>query len=153
MALPRILRPNNKGFTLIEIVIVIAILAVIFSFGLFISFDFYKSYSFGSEKNVIVSILQKARNQSLNNINQLPHGVHFEASPSLTYTIFEGASFSSSSPNNIPIGASYNVTIADLPFDVIFAQLSATSTNRIITVTSNGKSYDITINSEGRIDW
>src|SRR3989344_3331593 len=78
----------SRGFTLVEILIVVAILVVIFSFGLFISFDFYKSYSFHSEKSTIVSILQKARNQSLNNINESRHGVHFSASP-LQYIIFE----------------------------------------------------------------
>src|SRR5438105_2008049 len=80
------LKKNTAGFTLIEIIIAIAILAIILTLGLFISFDFYKSYAFRSEKNIIVSVLQKARGQALNNINQARHGVSFQSGQ---YIIFE----------------------------------------------------------------
>ena len=62
MELHKDLIQDSKGFTLVEILIAIALLIVILSLGLFISFDFYKNYAFRSEKNIIVSILQKARN-------------------------------------------------------------------------------------------
>ncbi len=142
---------KQGGFTLIEIVIVIAILAVVFSFGLFISLDFYKNYSFGSEKNVIVSVLQKARSQSLNNINQTKHGVRFDTNG---YALFEGPTFTGST-NTFTIPSGYNTTVSVVPAgDIIFDQLSGTtSAAKTVTVTSNGKSYTITINREGRIDW
>src|SRR5258706_4507626 len=87
MASPNTSR-QSKGFTLVEIAIVIILLMTIISLGLFISFDFYKNFAFRSEKSTIISILQKARSQSLNNIDEVRHGVHFAASP-LTYIVFE----------------------------------------------------------------
>src|SRR5439155_93802 len=79
---------SENGFTLIEIMIAVGILAIIATLGLFVSFDFYKGYAFRSEKSIVVSTLQKARDESLSNINQTRHGVHFGASP-LQYIIFE----------------------------------------------------------------
>ena|SRR5260221_110150 len=155
MVLHSILRQSrNSGFTIIEIIITIAILIIILSFGLFISFDFYKNYSFRSERNIIISVLQKARDQSLNNIDQTSHGVHFEANPNLKYTIFEGSSYDQDNQNNLVVNASYGISITSLilPFDVIFDQLSGVSSDEIITIYDGFKSYNITVNSEGKID-
>src|SRR3989344_6188897 len=88
MVSPKILHQNN-GFTLIEIIISMAILATIAGLGLFMSFDFYKSYAFRGEKNTLVSVLQKARDQSLHNINQTRHGARVSTQPLLQYTLFE----------------------------------------------------------------
>ena len=157
------MKKNQKycaGFTLIEIIISIAILGIIAALGLFISMDFAKGYNFRSEKNVVVSLLQKARGESLNNIDQTRHGVHFQASP-LKYIIFECptatpqcASYTSNS-NDLVIDPSYNVSITNpsLPFDVIFNQLDGTSNALAIVVDDGTKSYTISINAEGRIDW
>lgn len=154
--------PRNKGFTLVEILVALALLVIIFSFGLFISFDFYKSYAFGAEKSIIVSVLQKARSQSLNNINQAKHGVRFEKSPGLKYIIFEGSSYDPNNSNNITIGSSFGISITNpvLSFEVVFDQLSGncitsncSTSLLIITVSDGTKSYDITLNSEGRINW
>ncbi len=168
MALPNIYRQNNKGFTLIEILVVMAILAAIIGFGLLISFDAYKSYSFSAEKNNLITILQKARNQSLDNINQTRHGVHFQASP-LTYVLFECPSTNpqctayAPSSKDVTIDVSYAVSITDpvpLPFDIVFDQLNGncvtsncTTKPLNITLSSAGKFHTISINSEGRIDW
>src|ERR1044072_4262622 len=81
---------RNRGFTLIEILITIGLIGLIAALGLFISLNFYKNYSFRSERNVIVSILQKARSQSMDNIDEQRHGVHFFINGGkLTYLLFE----------------------------------------------------------------
>lgn len=159
MELPNTYHQNN-GFTLIEILVVMAILTVIISFGLLISFDTYKSYSFSAEKSNLVTILQKARNQSQDNINQTRHGVHFEVNP-LTYTLFEGSDYATSTKRiEIPVSYAVSITAPALPFDVIFDQLSGScvTTNCTtkplnITLSSNGKFHTISVNSEGKIDW
>lgn len=154
------------GFTLLEIIVSIAILALIASLGLFISLDFFKNYSLRSEQNVIVSLLQNARSQSLNNIDQVRHGMHFESIP-LRYILFEcpaltpqcGSYIANSS--DLTTHFSYNISITNpvLPFDVIFDQLSGDCINCSSPVNINisdingVKNYIITINSEGRIDW
>jgi|SRR3989344_3122022 len=154
---------KRAGFTLIEILVSIAILAVIASLGLFISMDFFRSYSFRSEESVIVSVLQKARSESMNNIDQSRHGVHFITGH---YVIFECPSictiYPGSNSSDLIINTSYGSTISPpaLPFDVIFEQLTGncvtlncSSAPLTITATDNGKTQDIVVNSEGRIDW
>jgi len=148
MALPK--TSIHKGFTLVEIIIVLAIFTLIISLGAFMSLDFYKSYSFRSEKYQLVSILQKARSQALNNINQTPHAVHIESGG---YTFFEGNNFQSST-NKIFFESNGNVSHSGMT-DVIFGQLTG---NAIVSggdlVLHDGVHQDIiiSINNEGRID-
>ncbi len=167
---------GSRGFTLVEILIAIAILAVILSLGLFISFDFYRKYAFSSEKNIILSVLQKARSQSMNNIDEKQHGVHFFLDTgnnnTLTYTVFECSSpcteYPGSNNSDFSVAASYKSSMStpNLPFDVIFNQLNGdcvVSTganpfncdpvNQQIILNDGSKTYNITVNSEGRIDW
>ena len=145
---------------MIEIVVAIAILAMILGLGLFISLDFAKSYNFRSERSTIVSILQKARGESINNIGQTRHGVRFESSP-LKYIIFECPSVTpqctsyTAEPTDSPIDSSYGISVTNpsLPFNVIFNQLDGTTNSTSIVVNDGTKSYTISVNSEGRIDW
>ncbi|MEK7664226.1 MAG: prepilin-type N-terminal cleavage/methylation domain-containing protein [Patescibacteria group bacterium] len=159
---------QDKGFTLVELLVGIALLAIIVSLGLFLSFDFYRNFSVSSQANTIVSILQKARSQSLNNINQARHGVHFEDSSGLKYILFEcPAGIPCASYNlsysGFEVKPAYGISLANsLPLDVIFDQLSGCLSSTVndcsqsqITITVNGgvNPYNININSEGRIDW
>jgi len=159
---------DSQGFTLIEILIVIMLLGIMFMLGLFISFDFYRNYSFRSEKDNIISILQKARSESLNNINQRRHGIHFTNTGK--YIIFECNSTipqcytyaDADKSKDIIIESTYNITISGTPFDVVFEQLSgsyctnmacSTASPLSINISDGINSYSININSEGRIDW
>ena len=154
MRLPKLLanKISTRGFTLIEILVVSAIISVLAGAGLLMGFDVYRSYSFHSELNTIVTILEKARSRSLANINQLPHGVHFDSEG---FTLFEGRIFDSASPSNVFIskGGSADVQASA---DVVFTQLSGEvdETAEIQVVDSNSsRSFTITVNEEGRINW
>ena len=160
---------DKQGMTLVEIIIAISILALVASLGLFLNLDFAKSYNFRSEKNTIVSLLQRARGESLNNINQSRHGVHFQDSP-MKYIIFECPPTPPASPctsyvsssNDLIISSSYNISIMSppspsLPFDIVFEQLNGNCVNCsspiTIQVNDASKSYNISVISEGIIDW
>ena len=69
---------NYSGFTLIEMLVSMGIIILIAGFGLFLSMDFYRGYLFHYEKDLVISILQKARSQSLANIDEKPHGVYID---------------------------------------------------------------------------
>lgn len=178
MKSPRISIPEKnleKGFTLVELMVVVGLSSLMFILGMIISMEFYRSYSHRSEVNVIASILQKARSQSMNNINQVRHGVRFQFNP-LKYIIFECptstpkcTNYTTASSTDLIINPSYASSISNpspLPFDVIFDQLSGNcvvssgltsftcdSVNQPITISDGFKSYSITVNSEGQIDW
>ena len=156
---------SRKGFTLVEVLVILAILLVIIGLGLFLSFDFYKNYAFYSEGTTIVSILQKARSQSINNIDETRHGVHFATSP-LKYIIFECKSAipqcssytDADTAKDISMDSSYDVLLSG-GVDIVFTQLEGscvgctTSPDTTITISHDSKSYNIKINGEGKIDW
>ncbi len=153
-----------KGFTLIELLVVIGLLGIIAALGLFISMDFYRSYAFRSERSTIVSVLQKARSQSMNNIDEKRHGVRFQGSP-LQYVLFECSgctTYPGSNSTDQVISGSYNVSITSpaLPLDIVFDQLngncisaSCATALQSLNVTDSGKTYHISISPIGQIDW
>jgi len=152
------LNKKNKGFTLVEIIIALGLMSIVVALGLFASFDLFRGSSLASERDVIVSILQRARSESLNNINQTRHGVHFTGvKPNLKYVLFEcnpAPQCSSYTPSSADATttSSYGFSITT-PADIIFAQLTGTSTDATITMADGRSTSTITINSEGRINW
>src|SRR5690242_7099477 len=100
--------------------VVIGILAVITAYGLFTSMDFWKNYSFRSERNLIVSILQEARMEAMTNINQTSHGVYFEAAE---YVAFEGPLYNPLNPTNKKFPANGTLQKSGM-IEVRFDQLS-----------------------------
>jgi prepilin-type N-terminal cleavage/methylation domain-containing protein len=141
-------RDNSSGFTIIEIIISVGILLVLASLGLFISMDFYRSYSLNYEENLVVGIIQRARSQAMANIDQTQHGACLIGS---NYMISEGSTCTG--------GATFpkaNAAKVTWPTPIIFNQLDGTCSACPLTVTisSSGKaSASININNEGRIDW
>ena len=146
----------NQGFTLIEVILALAVMGIIFGLGLFVSSDFYRTYSFQYERNLLVSVLEKARNQAVNNINQHEHGVYLGGSD---YVIFAGvsplsyASRITSLDNTVT--ASPRLTRSGLN-TVIFKQLSGdidpASTGTIV-ITDGLHTASISLNAVGQISW
>ena len=81
-----------QGFSLVELLIVVAIIVTISGLGLFVGLDFYKTYALNSERDVMIGILMKARNKAANNFNQSAHGMFINSNG---YTVFQGPSYAS----------------------------------------------------------
>lgn len=140
-----------KGFTLIEVLIVIAILAGLAGLGLFVSIDFYKSYAFHSERNIVVSIIQKVRSQSLANINESKHGVYFGTN---NYVIFQGENYASRNATYDEIIQANSLVSHSGLTEIVFDQLTGLPAATASIVLSDGlRSSTISIGNEGRIDW
>lgn len=154
---PRINRrpdASSRGFTLVEMLITAALMAIVFSLALFFSADSYRAYSFHNERDLAVSLLQKARAQAMANINQAPHGLHVDNTDN-RYAIFEGTSFNPLAAANIYIPfAAPNIDHAGMA-DVIFNQLNAgiASVPAGWHFTDGIRTSDINFNPEGRIAW
>lgn len=153
------IRCPSKGFTLIETIIAIGILGLILGLGLLATFDSFRGYMFRSERSTLVSILSRARNESLANINQISHGVCYD-NPSHSYTIFQGAGYVYGAPENVVIEGSAVTTISAPSIffctsnsGIVFSQLAGTTTPVDIVVTQSNRTSTISINYEGTINW
>lgn len=151
MKLPSIFSPDQKrGFTLIEILLVIALVGLLSGFTIVAGTDFYRGYAFRSEVDLAVAALQKARSQALSNLNQTAHGVHLAGDG---YTVFEGPTFNPAAPTNALVPIQWAAAPAD-PVDISFEQLSATTASATVVLTDgHSRTVRITVNREGRISW
>ncbi len=138
-----------RAFTLIEIVVVLAIFSVLILSGLFMSMDTLRGTLHRSERDVVVSLLQKARSRALANMHQSPWGVCY-IEPS--YIVFRGTLCAPELPTNEPVPASSaNPGVFSSP--IVFSQLSATTTGGTVTLVQDGRTSVVTVNAEGAIDW
>lgn len=156
MKLPSILNHNNRGFTLIEVLIGIAILSALIGLGLFLSMDFYRTFTSQADKSMFISILQKARTQSLSNINQREHGVKLVGG---NFILFQGPSYDgrdASFDEIFPANPAMAV-VWPAPSEVVFGRLSGNVDASFligdIIITSHGRTATISFNTEGRIDY
>jgi prepilin-type N-terminal cleavage/methylation domain-containing protein len=152
--LPRAL---PRGFSFIEVLVVLGLFAILGGLALFVSMDTYRGSNFRTERDLVVGILQHARALAVNNTcmgtctNGLPHGVHIENS---SYTIFQGAY-----DQNAPTNARFTANTLFSPTattEIIFFQLAGTTTCSACTVTisdGTGHTSTITVTAEGQITW
>ena len=142
----------HQGFTLLEVLIIVVLIGIFSTLGLFITIDFYKSYSFKAELNTVVSLLHKARADSLNNNNQTNHGLHID-SIQKKYILYEGDRYDTVGKNNQEYGMGVDIKVQG-SLDINFVQLSGEVLNAGAVIFSDGKrSRTITINVLGQINW
>jgi len=146
---------KNKGFTLIELLVVIGILGVVFAIGALVNVNFYTRELSRAEQTDLLSVLQTARNRSMNNINAKPHGVYFNNTLDY-YVLFEGTSYSSGSSTNEDVPINTNIS-TNASFDqVYFEQLSGNSSEIGIiaqTDSGTGRIKTVTLEANGLIIW
>ncbi len=133
---------------MIEVIIVIAILAVIFGTGSLFMFDAIGRSVALNEQNLVSTLLMGQRTKALSNVNQTSHGLKMEANQ---YTLFEGVSFAAGTNKRAVAKGAGVTTSGDTEF--VFGQLSGTSTPASMTITDGAKTATIDVNAEGRIEW
>ncbi len=140
----------KKGFTLIEILIVLGLLIFITSLGLFISLDTITRSSVYEERDFLVSLLWDTRAQALANVHEKPHGIFITDTE---YILFEGAAYDASAAGNVHLSHHSGTTLGG-DTTIIFAQLTGSlAGDRTITLAQDTITAHIDINAMGRIEW
>ena len=147
------LNKKERGFTLLEVVLVLALCSLLLTLGFFMSVQTLKGTYSRTDHSVIVSFLQAARSRAMSNIEQSSYGVCFIAP---NYVLFKGAVCTTdatveSSPAN-PMVASRS-DFSHTFGATVFTQLSGTTTGATITMLEDGRVRVIVITHEGNIIW
>ncbi|MFA6339111.1 MAG: type II secretion system protein [Candidatus Paceibacterota bacterium] len=149
---------KSKGFTLVEIVVSIAITILISLIVISTFASFNNQQVLKKETDAALSVLEKARSLTLSSKDSTQYGVRFQSN---SFIFFNGASFSSSSPSNEITVLDNKVRIADINLssngvDVVFDRLKgSTSQNGTITfleTADSSKTKTITIYQTGLIE-
>lgn len=128
---------NKRGFTAIELLVGIAVIAVIFSIATGPLKSFRDSQILASDTENILSILKEARSQTIFSKNSSQYGVHFESGRAV---LFQGTVFGEPNANNKEFRLNSNLSISNWSLngggqDVIFKRLTGT-TDQFGTVTA-----------------
>ncbi len=138
----------TRGFTLIEIIVVIALVGLIAAMGTIIGFDTLSRSSVHEERDLLVTLLTGVRAKALANVNQKAHGLQITADE---FILFEGTP---SDPNARHVDRNANIQVdPGVLVDVVFEQLSGASDDKTITLSQDNKSQTVEINAAGRIEW
>ncbi len=142
---------SNSGFTLIEIVVVLAITAILFLIAGSLAVNTFPKNTVQVEAGAVLDLLRKAQSRSVSGYQDSVCGVHFTVNE---ITLFAGTTYTSRNQLFDEIHTlSSGITVSGLA-DVIF-QFGAGETANIgdVVLTSNatGETITIQISERGRI--
>jgi len=100
-------KTNNKGISLIEILIVISIIGILSAVIFPNLSQFRDAQALKNTTLDVVSLLNKARQNTLSSLNSTNYSVHFESDRAI---LFVGSAYSSSNSTNEPVVYSLAVT-------------------------------------------
>jgi len=141
----------SRAFTLLETLLIIAIIvflvALIFPLGL----DFYKDQQLQSATQGILQTLRRAQLKAMAVEQGSSFSVHFD-NASKTYTLFKGSSYISDDPYNEKFDLPSIITVSG-PSNIIFSKVEGKLvTSQTIILNSGSRSQTISINEVGRIN-
>jgi len=149
---------GSSGFTLIEVIVVVAIMSLVISSSLFFTTSHLKHDLLLSQRRHLVNALQTARADAMNNVGQTPYGVALYPPGVNGYVIFAGSNYSNREQSTETIVlANYPVVLgSSTPPEIIFSQLSGNANfagELVLYDQSSNSSTSIIINYEGKIGW
>lgn len=120
---------HKKGFTLIEITLVMSILFVLFGFTTLNFVRQQNSVSVQSIADTLISDINTAQNKAMLGDANASYGIYFQSN---RYTLFSGNSYSPGNSTNFIVNIDPGYQISNITFNnstVIFASSSGDLTN------------------------
>lgn len=148
---------STTGFTVIELLLVLALVGIVSAFGLAMSLSSVARSSVQTERDLFVTLLLRgARAEAIANAGEEPRGIYID-NQNHRYILFSGSSYSNNNATNRAIPyTDDSLSISNTGGDtIIFEQLSGNVTTGAgtISVTNGVATQTININTVGQIDW
>jgi prepilin-type N-terminal cleavage/methylation domain-containing protein len=120
--------PLKKGLTLIEMLIVIAVLVFLTAGGLRVFGSFNESQNLDKSAAKIRGLLEEARSLTLASKGDMQYGVHLETGKAVLY---QGPTYNASASSNVSITFPSKVSISNITLtgggsDVLFSRVTGT---------------------------
>lgn len=152
----------SKGFNLIELIVVLAVMALIAVFALPSFLGGARAADLNGATQDIVAALHQAQNQSAQELNNSQWGIHFNnpASGRPSYSLFMGGVYASGNVKGVyqlppTLGFATATVPVDGSLDIIFSLLSgnvnAPATIKLYVISQPSLSSTIMISAPGRI--
>ena len=148
---------KKTGFTLLEILLSLAILLIVGGTAATFFLSYQKNLSLQTEANQIINFLQQARNKAINQENNKNWGIHFSnpAAGDDFFQLYQTDSNYAGGSTTTQVSLSYEVEFSNPTStntkNIQFSKGAATTTPNTIVVFLDNGSKTITINSEGMI--
>lgn len=144
---------RTQGFSLIELILVLALVGVVALFTVPLSLSALSRSAVAQERDLFVSLLLRgARAAALANINEKSHGIHID-NGTKEYTLFEGTDFNTGTNKRTIPFTSDTISVTG-GADIVFEQLSGNVANQVTLNIDNATQSDsIIIRRTGQIDW
>jgi prepilin-type N-terminal cleavage/methylation domain-containing protein len=148
----------SKGFSLIELIIVISIATILVSISITTFFNVSEQQSLEKDVNYAIAIVEKARLQTVNSKSNSQFGVRFASS---SVTLFQGAAYVVGSSTNTVFSFSPKVEILsinlsggtqNLVFEKITGKSNATGTIKFRLKTNQNASTTIAVYKTGLVE-
>lgn len=142
----------NKGITVVELLIVLSIMALLIAIALPRFSDMRNIETLKSATEDVLSVIDKARSQTLASVDSSEYGVHFETN---NVIIFKGTTYSAGATDNEVISIFSPATITNISLtggvsDVYFNRLTGDpSATGSVTVSNGSSTKIITISATG----
>lgn len=145
-----LLYKKNKGFTIIELLIVVAIISILAAIVIPDFGALKRNQVFKSTVNEVNSLVQKARNNAISSVDSSSYGVHFESGQ---VVLFKGNTYGAPDTTLETITLESSVSISSINFtggvaEIVFArgtgipnvsgEISITSSTDVRTISVNG---------------
>lgn len=146
------MRRKLRGFTFIELILVVAILAIIGSFTPILYTNFFSQNAAANTVDQFAGSLRKAQMYAMMGRQNDNWGVSFTTSPK-TITLYRGSSFASRLPafdETFSVDDATTITFSTPSTDVNFARRTGVpSIQPVITITNGTNIKTVTVNSQG----
>lgn len=150
---------NNNGFSLIELMLVIAILVILATIVNGYYVNYLKNTQLDSSGKLVVSTLTKARDRAMAGENDRKWGVHFVNGADDYYEFFSSpadyANASTSVMETIFLdsGVSFSTPASGASSTVIFTKISGTTTPAsVVLISSFGGTSTVSVSAQGRVE-
>jgi prepilin-type N-terminal cleavage/methylation domain-containing protein len=125
---------NGAGFTLIELIVVLSIMAALLGLTSINLVRSQQTASLNSAEEVLVSDLRQQQLKSMigdteGSLDAGPYGIYFDSNQ---YVLFHGATYSQSDTSNFAVNLDSNMQFNSPDFNIIFSKMSGEITTAIV---------------------